>query len=208
MTLNISNLIKLYSENSFCVSDCNKSAYNIILEGALPAIFLVGKEKSGKSSLASIWVEKNSAIILKDFIFLNSNIVIEDVEKYQNTNFENDILHILNLAKETGKKVLITSKLNPSELKLNLKDLSSRINAMPLVYIPIPDEDLCKKLFFKLFSQRQLKIQKAVLDFLAKNTKRDYEQINLLVQKIDELALEENQKITIPFVKKICSNLT
>lgn len=208
MTLNISNLIKLNSENDFCISDCNKSTYDIILNTAFPNLLLVGKEKSGKSTLAGIWAEKNNAIMLKDFNFINSNVVIEDIEQYQKSNFESNILHILNLAKETGKKVFITSKLSSHELNFNLRDLASRINAISAIYINSPDEDLCKKLFLKLFSQRQLKVEKAIIDFLSKNTKRDYEQINFLVQKIDELALEQNQTITIPFVKKICSNLT
>jgi chromosomal replication initiation ATPase DnaA len=58
-------------------------------------------------------------------------------------------------------------------------------------------------LLLKLFGDRQLKIERRVVDYLLPRIERDYANMVALVGRIDRQALAEKRAITVPMVAEI-----
>ena len=85
-----------------------------------------------------------------------------------------------------------------------MKDLQSRLKSFYHIKINIPDEEMCKMLMIKLFSEKQIIIKhKEIFQFIHKRLSRTYNDIYLFVQKIDNLSLEKKRQLTIPLIKEI-----
>jgi len=53
---------------------------------------------------------------------------------------ERATFHLLNLAREDDASVLITARVPPSAFEVELRDLKSRLRAVPVVSLPQPDD--------------------------------------------------------------------
>jgi chromosomal replication initiation ATPase DnaA len=58
-------------------------------------------------------------------------------------------------------------------------------------------------LLLKLFGDRQLRIERRVVDYLLPRIERDYANVVALVGRIDRQALAEKRAITVPMVAEI-----
>ena len=58
-------------------------------------------------------------------------------------------------------------------------------------------------MLIKLFFDRQLKVDHDVIIFLLKRIERSFESLNNIVRKLDNAALDQKRKITIPFVRNV-----
>ena len=133
--------------------------------------------------------------MLKSFANTTNNV--------KHDKFEQKLFHIINLAKENNKKLLMTSRKPISEIDLNLEDLKSRLNSILEAKIKEPDDQLMELLLIKIFNDKQLKINPNIIDFLVSRLERSYESINLFIEKIDKFSLEKGKKITIPLINDL-----
>ena len=115
-------------------------------------------------------------------------------------NAEEHLFHIINFVKENKKKLLMTSRKPISEIKIQLEDLKSRLNSILEAKINQPDDELVRLLLIKIFNDKQLKVNPAVINYLLRRIDRSYESINNFVKKIDEFSLEKGRKITVNLV--------
>lgn len=192
-----------FSKQSFFVSDSNKDALSWIdkwPEWPAHSIIIYGPESSGKTHLATIWKEKSGAEFFDSKGTNNKNIVIENIETITD---EKELFHIFNSVKEAGKFLLLTSSRNPKEIQFKLKDLESRIRSIPAIQIKLPGDDLLKSVLVKQLSDRQLKVDKEVVNYVLSRTERSYSSIKNFIEEVDRFSLEEKRNITIPLVKNI-----
>ena len=129
--------------------------------------------------------------------------ILENIDKVKHDKSEQELFHIINLAKENNKKLLMTSRKPISEIDLNLEDLKSRLNSILEAKIKEPDDQLMELILIKIFNDKQLKINPNVIDFLVSRLERSYESINLFIEKIDKFSLEKGKKITIPLINDL-----
>ena len=108
------------------------------------------------------------------------------------------VLHQFNSIHESNKYLLITTTQVP---KLTLPDLASRINATNILDIDFPDDNLVSMLIFKLFSNFSVVVNKEVISYLINILPREFPEIIIAVQKINDYAIEHKRKITVPLVK-------
>lgn len=173
---------------------------------------IVGPRFSGKSHLRYIWQKKNNALALYpklvDFDYRNliskyNAFYIEDLHHWTLTEhkFLFDLLNIIVF--EQSKYLLITSSKLPTELNMQIPDLSSRLLMIYLQKIQSPDEDLMKNILHKRFKEIQVIIDPYVLNFIISRIDRTFLAIENTVQKIFSFSLEYNLPITIPIVKQI-----
>ncbi len=205
LVLNLPHRAALGAEDFF-VSQSNASAVDLI--DAWPnwphsAAVVVGPHGSGKSHLAHVWQLRSGAQVLKASEVVEANIqspqgrqavIVEDIDG--GLGDERALFHILNLARETQFSVLVTSGRPPGELKITLPDLRSRLRALPVVSIAMPDQSLLKAVLVKLFNDRQLAIEPHVVNYLSTRMERTMEAANQLVRAVDDLALAQKRPIT------------
>ncbi len=205
LVLNLPHREALGAEDFF-VSQSNASAVDLI--DAWPnwphsAAVVVGPHGCGKSHLAHVWQLRSGAQVLKASGVIEANIptleerqavVVEDIDL--GLGDERALFHILNLARETQFSVLVTARRPPGELKITLPDLRSRLRALPVVLIAMPDQSLLKAVLVKLFGDRQLAIEPHIINYLSTRMERSLEAANQLVQAVDDLALAKKSPIT------------
>ena len=69
---------------------------------------------------------------------------------------ERALFHLLNLAREDEAFVLLTARTSPAGWPLSIRDLASRLQALPVVTLTAPDDALLRAVLVKLFADRQL----------------------------------------------------
>ena len=193
--------------DDFFVSTSNKKAYNFILNKKIDnkKILLIGPNKSGKTHLGKIWQKNNNAVSYENNfeIILNykKNIFIDDFLKNIN---EEKIFHLINHCSINKLTILLTSKKEVFEHNFLLKDLVSRLKTFNLLRIDLPDDDLIINLMIKLLHDKQIIIKnEEIFHYILKRIERSYEEIFLLIEKIDKLSLEKKRELTIPLIKKL-----
>ncbi len=193
--------------DDFFVSTSNKKAYNFILNKKIDnqKILLIGPNKSGKTHLGKIWQKNNNAVSYENNfeIILNykKNIFIDDFLKNIN---EEQIFHLINHCSINKLSILLTSNKEVFEHNFLLKDLVSRLKTFNLLRIDLPDDDLIINLIIKLLHDKQIIIKnEEIFHYILKRIERSYEEIFLLIEKIDKLSLEKKRELTIPLIKKL-----
>ena len=204
LTLDLPHRAALGAED-FLVSDCNIAAVRLIdtwPRWQEPAQLLIGPPASGKTHLVRVWQERSGAQLLDaktlDASFIDkvgegTPLVVEDLER--SAYDERALFHLLNLAREKLLFVLLTARTPPSRWNISLPDLSSRLNALPIVEIGEPDEALLRMVMLKHFADRQIDIDPKALEFLALHVDRSLQAAAVAVEVVDRLALATGRKI-------------
>ena len=199
-------------QEDFFISSSNETAYGLI--EAWPnwpkrRLMLIGPAGSGKTHLATIWRHAaNARVVRADELSLDGlpELVEADalvVEDLPGPNLDDTVLfHLLNLLAEHGRDLLMTATEHPARWPVALPDLASRLRAVPTVELGPPDEALLRAVLVKLFADRQLMVEEAVLSFLLARMERSLADAAALVDTIDRRALAERSKVTRPFVAK------
>lgn len=166
-------------------------------------MLLVGPEGSGKSHLAAIWAEQAGARSTAAHALTAADVpaalatgalVIEDLNA---SNYdERALFHLLNLAREEQAFVLMTARLAPSGYPIELRDLRSRLRAVPLVTLTPPDDSLFRALIVKLCADRQISIDESVVTYLATRIERSFAAARSAVERLDDEALRLGRPVT------------
>ena len=164
---------------------------------------------TGEAWDANIFYKKNkgkkiSENQLNDEIFkelrLHENIILDD---FNNKTNERLLYSLFNLVDNNNKYLLINS-LNPiNEMNFNLDDLKSRSKNCLFAKIENPDDELMFAIILKSFSDRQIAIDKKLIDFIIKRIDRSYGKISDFIYKIDELSLRKKKPIDFKTIKEI-----
>jgi chromosomal replication initiation ATPase DnaA len=184
------------------------NAAGIVLVDAWPEwpnriMLLVGPEGSGKSHLAAIWAEEAGArsttaraldAASVPGALATGALVLEDLQPAEVD--ERALFHLMNLAREEEAYVLITARVPPTELKIELRDLRSRLRAVPVVSLLPPDDQLFRALIVKFCADRQLTVDEAVVGYLATRIERSYAAARQAVELLDSEALRLGRPVT------------
>jgi len=164
---------------------------------------LVGPEGAGKSHLAAIWAEQAGARSTSAHALtaaavpgaLATGALVVDDLKSSDVD-ERALFHLLNLAREEGASILITSRVPPSALQIELHDLRSRLRAIPTVLLLPPDDQLFRALIVKFCTDRQLGVDESVVSYLTTRIERSYAAVRQVVELLDAEALRLGRPVT------------
>jgi chromosomal replication initiation ATPase DnaA len=202
-----------YGRDAFLAGPSNREALALIErwpDWSTPVAVLSGPSGSGKTHLAHIWAERTGAIWLKTEALGSAvpanpaagwGIVLEDVAAERVP--EQGLFHLINAAKETGAGLLVTSRLPPTQWRVTLPDLRSRLRMAVPVTLQEPDEDVLRPVLVKLFADRQMIVEKSVVDFLLVRMERSLTAAVTLVEALDREALAAGRRITRPMAGRI-----
>jgi len=192
-------------EEDFLVGGSNSEAYAMLdawPEWPARVLTLAGPPASGKSHLAAIWAARTgarvaaAATLAADMVpaLAAGAAVIEDIDGPALD--EAALFHLLNLAQERGAFLLLTTARPPSALDLILPDLASRLRRAPLVSIAAPDDVLIRALLVKLFVDRQLLVDTALVEYLALRLERSFVAAQAAVARLDRETLARRRRLT------------
>jgi chromosomal replication initiation ATPase DnaA len=176
-------------------------------------MLLVGPEGSGKSHLAAIWAEEAGARATSaqaltaaavPGALATGAVVVEDLKPAEFD--ERALFHLLNLAREDEAFVLITARVMPSALSVELRDLRSRLRAVPTVSLLPPDDQLFRALIVKFCADRQLSVDEAVVSFIATRIERSFAAARQAVELLDTEALRLGRPVTRALASELLRN--
>ena len=161
-----------------------------------------GEKLSGKTHLVNIFLKKFNGIKIESSLLNNDNLKI--IKPFQNIvledlNLDVDeklIYTLFNIIDQDNKFLIITSNKPMVEINFKLEDLRSRTKNFLLAKIDNPDDELMFALILKNLSDRQITLDKKLIDFIIKRIDRSYSKIFEFIYKIDEISLKKkNQSI-------------
>lgn len=206
-----------YSRAAFLVGPCNAAGLALIdrwPDWPGNAAVIWGGEGTGKSHLCRIWCEKSGAQMTtagdltsaESFAALMAQgLAIEGIDAAGVP--EAALFHGLNLARSGQGRLLLTSRRNPAQLAVGLPDLASRLRALPSAALFEPDDKLLRSVLGKLFADRQLAIDPALVDFLGRRMERSFSAALGAVEALDRASLEEGRAITRRFAARVLGPL-
>ena len=205
-----------FKDEDFYVSDSNFYAYKII--NSWPKwekkfLNVCGEKYSGKTHLANIFLKNFKGIKINSTSFKNEdfknlkiyeNIVLEDFDKNIN---ENLIYSFFNFIDQDNKYLIINSLIPISEIDFKLEDLRSRAKNCLVAKINKPDDELIFALILKNFSDRQILIDKKLIDYITKRINRSYGKIYEFIYKINEVSLIKKKSIDFKIIKEVLEEI-
>jgi chromosomal replication initiation ATPase DnaA len=133
-------------------------------------------------------------------IKIHENIILENLDKNINEKLIYSLLNIIDL---DNKFIIITSEKPLVEIDFKLDDLRSRTKNFLLQKIEKPDDELMFALILKNLSDRQISIDKKLIDFIIKRIDRSYGKIFDFIYKVDELSLKKKKPIDFKIIKEV-----
>ena len=201
-----------YKSEDFYVNKSNFFAFNIIEKWPKwekNILNIYGEKHCGKTHLSNIFKKKYKALKIQANKFTNESLKEFKVfESLILDDFDEDIdeklmYTLFNIADQDNKFILINSLLPINELNFKLEDFISRAKNCIFAKIENPDDELMFAILLKNFSDRQINIEKKLIDFIIKHIDRSYGKIYEFIYKVDELSLKNKKPINLTTIKEI-----
>ena len=200
-----------FKKDDFYISKSNKHIIKLINDWPnweKNFLNINGDRYSGKTHLINIFLKKFKGIKFEASSFINQNL--KEIKIHQNIVLENLtknideklIYSLFNIIDQDNKYLIITTTEPIVDIKFNLKDLKSRTKNFLLQNIKIPDDDLLYALILKNLSDRQISLEKKLINYILKRIDRSYGKIFDFIYKIDKMSLKKKKSINLKIIKE------
>ena len=201
-----------FKDEDFYVSNSNKHIFSLLNQWPRwekNFLNISGEKFSGKSHLINIFIKKFKGIKLNansltnedlKMIKIHENIILENLDE----NIDEKLIYsLLNIVDVDNKYIIVTSEIPIVDINFSLIDLKSRTKNFLLQKIEKPDDELMFALILKNLSDRQISINKKLIDYIIKRIDRSYGKISDFIYKVDELSLKRKKPIDFKIIKEI-----
>lgn len=129
-------------------------------------------------------------------------VCLDDVEVVaKHADWERGLFELFNRLREGGRRLIVSSRIAPTELPLELPDLKTRLSwGLTLWLRPLDDEDLLSSLALQARALG-LELPAPVGRFLLHHCRRDPANLRHHLEQLDIATLAAKRKLTIPFLK-------
>ena len=170
---------------------------------------ICGEKFSGKTHLTNIFLKKFNGIKIESNLIKNDNL--KTIKAYQNVVLENLnldvneelIYSLFNIIDQDNKFLIITSSEPVATIDFRLDDLKSRTKNCIIAKIENPDDELMFALILKNLSDRQITLDKKLIDFIIKRVERSYGKIFEFIYKIDRISLQKKKSIDFKIINEV-----
>jgi len=175
---------------------------------------LIGPEGAGKTHLAHVWAAASGARIIAAIDLANADIaalgatdalVVEDWDALGETA-EAPAFHLVNLLHAGNARLLTTARTPPARWSLRLPDLASRMQAGGVASLAPPDDALLANLLLKLFADRQIAPEPALISWLVRRIERSFAAAEAAVTALDRAALAAGQPVGRALARRVLDN--
>ena len=200
-----------FTDDDFYVSQSNYYTFELINKWPKwekNFLNISGEKYSGKTHLSNIFLKKFDGIrleanLLNDenikAIKFHQNIVLENLNLNVNENLAYTLFNIID---QDNKFLIITSSEPIVDITFKLEDLKSRTKNCLLAKIENPDDELMFALILKNLSDRQITLDKKLIDFIIKRVERSYGKIFEFIYKIDKISLKKKKSIDFKIINE------
>jgi len=200
-----------FREDDFYVGKSNFYPYELINKWPKwekNFLNISGEKFSGKTHLANVFLKKFNGIRVESSLLNDENlraikpyqnVVLEDIDLMVN---EKLIYTLFNIIDQDNKFLIITSSKPISEIDFKLEDLKSRTKNCLLAKIENPDDELMFALVLKNLSDRQITLDKRLINFIIKRVERSYGKIFEFIYKIDKISLKKKKSIDFKIINE------
>ena len=201
-----------FTDDDFYVSKSNEHIFNLLNKWPKwekNFLNIIGEKFSGKTHLVNIFIRKfkglkliSNSISDKDLLKIKThqNIILENFNENINEKLIYTLFNIIDLE---NKFIIVTSYKPIVDISFSLIDLKSRANNFIMQRIEKPDDNLIFALILKNLSDRQISIDKKLIDFIIKRIDRSYSKIFDFIYKVDELSLKKKKAIDLKIIKDV-----
>ena len=200
-----------FSDDDFYVSKSNFYPFELVNKWPKwekNFLNISGEKFSGKTHLIKIFLKKFNGIRIESNLLNDENL--RTIKPYQNIVLENLnldvneklIYSLFNIIDQDNKFLIITSLEPITVIDFRLEDLKSRTKNCLLAKIENPDDELMFALILKNLSDRQITLDKKLIDFIIKRIDRSYGKIFEFIYKIDKISLKKKKSIDFKIIKE------
>ena len=204
-----------FKDDDFYVGESNYHAFEIINKWPKwekKFLNIIGEKYSGKSHLVNIFLKKFNGIKINSNSLTNN--FLKEVKSYQNIILEDVDFGIdekltytlFNIVDQDNKFLIVTSTNAVTKIKFQLEDLRSRTRNCLLTKIENPDDELMFALILKNLSDRQITLDKKLINFIIKRVDRSYGKIFEFIYKIDMISLKKKKPIDFKIINEALEN--
>ena len=203
---------KSFQNDDFYISKSNEHILNFLYKWPnweKNFLNISGEKFSGKTHIINIFLKKFKGIkfdagSLKNEdltkIKVHQNIILENIDE----NIDEKLFYTLfNIIENDNKYLIATSVKSIVDINFILKDLQSRTKNFIIQNIEKPDDELIFALILKNLSDRQISLEKKLIDYIVKRIDRSYGKIFDFIYKIDELSLIKKKSIDFKIIKEV-----
>ena len=201
-----------YNPQDYFVSSSNNNVAKLIKifpDWHNNGIVIFGPAKSGKTHIAYIWKSMANAN-LYDFksnfdinkININGNCIFDNFDCIPEMD-EKSFFQIYNDIIKNKKFILIL--ISNDNFSVKLRDLKSRIEALNSAILNNPDDKLIHAIVLKFFHDNQIIVAPDVINFILNRISRNFNEIQIFLNKLNDLSIKHKSKISIPFLNKFFS---
>ena len=201
-----------FKDDDFYVSRSNKNTFEYLTnwpKWEKNFLNITGEKYSGKTHLINIFIKKFKAIKFNSDSITDKNL--SELQPHENIILENLnervdeklIYSLFNIVDLDNKYIIVTSNTPIVNINFKLNDLKSRAKNFLLQNIDKPDDELMFALILKNLSDRQISIDKKLIDYIIKRIDRSYSKIFEFIYKIDELSLKMKKPIDFKIIKEV-----
>ena len=200
-----------FKDDDYYVSRSNEHIFNLLNKWPnweKNFLNIIGERFSGKTHLVNIFLKKFRGIKFESELLNSKNL--KDIKIHQNIILENMkknvdeklIYSLINIVDQENKYLIITSQDPIVNISFDLPDLKSRSKNFLLQNIEKPDDDLIFALILKNLSDRQISVEKKLIDYIINRIDRSYGKIFDFIYKIDEISLKKKKSIDFKIIKE------
>lgn len=166
---------------------------------------ILGPKGVGKSHLARAWAEAVDALVVDardpDIeAAVGRPVLLEDADRGVSAE---GLFHLINVAARPGGGLLLTARTRPSTWPTALRDLRSRLNALPLVEIEPPDDLVLEGVLRRFFRDRNIRPPEEVYPYLLSRMRRSIPDAKGIVKRLDEAGDEGFRPVTRVLARQI-----
>ena len=161
---------------------------------------LYGEAGCGKTHLLQLWAERHGALLLDGpglrrlpDLGGSTAIALDDADAAPD---EVMVLHLINLAGEMGRPLLLVGRTPPARWPSLLPDLASRLRATTAVGLRTAEDPLLRALLARLLSERQLILGESLQDWLLARLPRHPAALREVVARLDRAAMAAGGRVT------------
>ena len=202
------------TRDDFIVSDANAADLATLdawLASDAAALAICGAPSSGKTHLAAIAAQSLGA----DHVYVAEDggldhaaggpaFVIDNLDQLRRPGL---LLEAIGKSTQASRRLILVGRGAPAQWAGDLRDLVTRLEAMPRISVSPPDESLLRSVILKLFADRQRRVDPKIAEYAAPRIRRTLDAAARFVDMAEQKAMAKQSAVTVPLAREALAAL-